>query len=151
MLTNQADQLIVRQAVGRGALRVDPDVERIGIADGIGKLNFTLTGELGSDDVLGDVPGHVGGGTIHLGGIFAAESTAAVPATAAVSIHNDFPSGQTAISVWPAHQKAARRIDVTQDGVIADIRHATWTDQLGLASDQVGILFAQSRQDQLVD
>src|SRR2546423_1918376 len=38
VLADQADELLVGQAVGGGAVRLYPDVERVGIADRVGEL-----------------------------------------------------------------------------------------------------------------
>ena len=103
VLADQVDQLVVGDALGDRAVRVDPDVERVGIADGVGELHLALLGQAGGDDVLGDVAGHVGGRAIDLGRVLAAEGAAAVPAAAAVGIHDDLAAGQAAVAVRAAH------------------------------------------------
>src|SRR6266478_3555753 len=84
VLTNEADQLIVGQAVGGRALGIHPDVEWIGVANGVGKLDFALGRQLGRDDVLGNVASHVSGGAVDFGRVFAAKGPAAMPSAAAV-------------------------------------------------------------------
>ena len=95
-----------------GAVGVDADADRIGHADRVGDLHFAFVGQARGDDVLGDVPGHVGGRAIDLGRILAAEGPAAVPAPAAVRVDDDFATGQSAVAVRPADDEAAGRIDV---------------------------------------
>ena len=76
-----ADQL-GDQRVGdlAGAVGVHMDADRLGDADGVGELDLAPLGQARGDDVLGDVPGHVGGRAVDLGGVLAAEGAAAVPA-----------------------------------------------------------------------
>ena len=81
-----ADPLVVDAA---GPLRIDVHAHRLGHADGVGQLHLAAIGQAGRDDVLGHVPGHVGGAAIDLRRVLAAERPAAVPAPAAVGIDDD--------------------------------------------------------------
>ena len=108
----RSTSFVVGQAVRQRAVRVDPDVERVGIADGVGELHLALRGQAGGDDVLGDVAGHVRRRAIHLGRVLAAEGAAAVPAAAAVGVHDDLAAGQAAVAVRAAVEEAAGRVDV---------------------------------------
>ena len=47
----------------------------MGHADGVGQLNLAAPGQAGGHDVLGHVPGHIGGGAVHLGGVLARRSS----------------------------------------------------------------------------
>ena len=105
---------------------------RLGDADGVGQLHFAAVGQAGGDDVLGHVPGHVGGAAVDLGRILAAEGAAAVPAPAAVGVDDDLAAGQAAVAVRAADHEPAGRIDVVRD----------------LAVDQ---LVGQQRLDDLLD
>src|SRR5207302_9761761 len=117
VLADEIDELVIGDAVVGAAVGVDPDIEGVGIADGVGELDFALLGQAGGDDVLGDVAGHVGGRAIDLGRVFAGEGAAAVPAAAAVGVHDDLASGEAAVAVRPADQEAAGRIDVAADAI----------------------------------
>src|SRR5262249_12385561 len=109
---DQLDELVVAHAFDRGPACVYPDIERVGIADGVGQLHLALRGELGSNDVLGDVAGHVRGRAVYLGRVLAGKRAAAVPAPAAVGVDDDLPPGQTAVAVRATREEAARRVDV---------------------------------------
>src|SRR5207248_9950242 len=106
------------QAVGGAAEGADPNVQRVGVTDGVRQLHLALAGETGGDDILGDVAGHVGRGAVHLGRVLAAKGAAAVPAAAAVGVHDDLAPGQAAVAVWAADEEAARRVDVDADVAI---------------------------------
>ena len=61
------------EQVNRGLLRVlsvDEDGHRVRYADGIGQLHLAFVGQSRRDNIFRDVPGHIGGGTIHLAGVF---------------------------------------------------------------------------------
>ncbi len=82
-----------------GAVGIDVDADRLGDADGVGELDLAPLGQAGGDDVLGDVAGHVGGRAVDLGGVLAAEGAAAVPAHAAVGVHDDLAAGHARVAV----------------------------------------------------
>ena len=90
-------------------------------ADRVGQLHFAAIGQAGGDDVLGHVPGHVGGAAIDLGRILAAEGAAAVPAPAAVGIDDDLAPGQAAVAVRAADDEPAGRVDVVRDVAVDQI------------------------------
>src|SRR5688500_7435382 len=77
LLDELGDVVLVHQ--GR-ALGADGDADRVGHADRVGELHLGTLGEPRGDDVLGDVPGHVAGAAVDLGGVLAAERPAAVRA-----------------------------------------------------------------------
>ena len=108
--------------LARRAVGVDPDVERVGVADGVGELHLALLGQAGRDDVLGDVAGHVRGRAVDLGRVLAAEGAAAVPAAAAVGVDDDLAAGQAAVAVRAAVEEAAGRVDVAADVVVVELR-----------------------------
>ena len=89
-----------------GALGVDVDADRLGDADGVGELDLAALGQAGGDDVLGDVPGHVGGRAVDLGGVLAAEGAAAVPAHAAVGVDDDLAAGHARVAVRAADRRS---------------------------------------------
>ena len=63
-----------------GAECVNADADRLSHADGIGKLDFSAISQAGSNDVLGDVSGHISRGTIDLGRILTGKGASAVSA-----------------------------------------------------------------------
>ena len=54
-------------------------------ADGVGDLDFAFFSQPGSYDILGDVPAHVGGAAVNLGGILAGKRAAAMTTWIAVT------------------------------------------------------------------
>src|SRR5207249_2200141 len=130
----------------------NPDIERVGVADGIRKLDFAFAGQVGGDDVLGDVAGHVGGRAINLGGVFAAEGAAAVPAAAAVGIHNDLAPRQAAVAVWAAYQETSGRIDMAANSILVDlVWRCPGNHQGQITLHQLVPFLFQRGQDELVD
>ena len=99
---------------------IHQDGHRVADADGVGKLNVAPPGQAGGHDVLGHVPGHVGSGAVHLGGVLAGERAAAVGGGAAVGVHNDLPPGEAAVAHGAADDEAAGGIDV-EPGVLVDV------------------------------
>ena len=100
-------------------------------ADGVGQLHFAAIGQAGRHDVLGDVPGHVGGAAIDLGGILAAERAAAVTTPAAVGIDDDLAAGQSGIAVRTADHESARGIDVILDVAVDQFLRQARLDDAG--------------------
>src|SRR5208282_432589 len=76
-----------------GSESIHQDADGIGNTDRVGELHFAAVGEAGGYDVLGDVARHVGGRTIDLGRILAAESAAAVTTHATVCVDDNLASG----------------------------------------------------------
>ena len=90
---------------------VDGDGDRLGITDGVGKLDFGAVGEAGGDDVLRHPASHVSGAAVDFARVLAAESAAAVTAHAAVAVDDDFASGQAGVALRSADDEFARRVD----------------------------------------
>src|SRR5579875_1679551 len=154
MLANKFGDVGVAQSAYRRTEGANPNIERFRVADGIGQLHFALRCQAGSDDILGNVTTHVGSGAIDFSGIFAAESTAAMPAAAAISVYDDLASCQAAIAVRAALQENARRIDVTIDHLlVVASRRTTGRNQLNLITvfDQGLVLCLQSGDDQFLE
>ena len=95
-----------------GAEGVYEHGDRLRDADGVSELNFAAVGETGSDDVLGDVAGHVRGAAVNLGGVLAGEGSATVTAHAAIGIDDDLAAGEAGVAHGSAYNEAAGRIDV---------------------------------------
>ena len=94
------------------SVRLDVDRDRIGDADGVRELNQRALGETGGDEVLGDVPGHVGRGAVDLRGVLARERAAAVGGAAAVGVDDDLAAGQARVALGSADDESAGRVDV---------------------------------------
>jgi len=98
-------------AVVAGAEGVDVNANGFGVTDGVGKLDFATGGEAGGDDIFGDPTAHVGSAAVHFGRVLAGKGTAAVTAHAAVGINDDFASGQATVTLRPADNEVAGRVD----------------------------------------
>jgi len=113
-----------------GALAVDMDGGGFGDADGVTELDFTDIGEIGGDDIFGDVAGHVGGGAVDFGGVFAGEGAAAVSASSAVGVDDDFASGESAVAVGTAEFEFAGGVDMDGDVVVPPFAEDGFDDVL---------------------
>ena len=90
---------------------VDADGDGVGIADGVGELDFAALGQAGGDDVFRDITAHVRGAAIDLARILAAERAAAVAAHAAVGIDDNLAAGQATVALRSTDDEAAGRVD----------------------------------------
>ena len=102
-------QLVVRQRAG--ALAVHEHAHGPSHADGVGNAHLAAAAEAGGDEVFGHVAQGVGGGAIHLAGVFSGKSAAAVPRVAAVAVDDDLAAGKAGIALRPAHHEAAGGVD----------------------------------------
>ena len=98
-----------------GAVGIDANGDRFGDADGVGELDFTFGRESGGDDVFRDVASHVSGRAVDFGTVLTAESTATVATPSTVSVHDDFPARQTAVTMRTTDDENA----VGAEGVVA--------------------------------
>jgi hypothetical protein len=95
-----------------GAVGIDIDRQRLRDADGIGKLDVAAIGDLGGNDVLGQIARGIGGGTVDLGRVLAGEGAAAMRRSAAIGVDDDLAAGQAGIAVRATNDELAGRIDV---------------------------------------
>lgn len=86
--------------------------QRLRHADGVGQLDGAARGEPGADHVLGQLVGEIGGRSINLGRILAAEAAAAMRCHAVIGIDDDHAAGQPGVAVWPADLERAGGVDV---------------------------------------
>ena len=100
-----------------GAEGVDGDRDRLGDADGVGKLDLAAAGEAGGHDVLGDVAAHVGGASVDLAGVLAGEGAAAVVAAAAVGVDDDLAAREAGVTHGATHHEAPSGVHMV-DGVL---------------------------------
>ena len=75
--------------------------------DGIRQLDFALVSVTCLHDILGDLPCHIRCGPVHLGGVFAAQSTAAHSTDAPVGIARQLTAGDTTVGVAAAQHEPA--------------------------------------------
>ena len=83
----------------------------MGHADGVGQLDLALVSQSRRHDVLGHIAGGVGRGAVHLGAVLAGECAAAVTGVAAVTVHDDLSTGQTAVTLGASDHKTTSGID----------------------------------------
>ena len=102
------DLLIVDLA---GAEGLHVDGERVRHADGVCHLDLAAVSQPGCHHVLGCPARRVRRGAVHLRGVLAAESAAAVPAHAAVGIDDDLAPGDAAVAHRSADDKAPGGVD----------------------------------------
>ena len=105
----RGDGGIVHRARAEG---VDGDGGRFGDPNGVGDLDLTALRQSRCHDVLCHVAPRVSGAPVHLGGILAGESAAAVACHAAVGVHNDLPPREAAVAHGPTDHKVSRGVDV---------------------------------------
>ena len=138
LFNNFANPSIVN---GSSTLRIDVYANWISNANGVRQLYLTPFGQPSSDDVLGNVSGHVGGAAIHFRGIFSTECSAAMSAPTTVRIYDNFASGQTTIAVRPADFEFPRGIDVIRNVSLIQLRRQTGFDNFVLneRSQRLGV------------
>ena len=90
---------------------VNRDGHRLCHTNGVCQLNFHPVRKVCANDVLCDLPRHVGSRAINLGGVFAAEGTAAMSADTAVSIGDNLSACHTSIGKGTADHKSPGGID----------------------------------------
>ena len=95
-----------------GSERIDHQRDRLGDSDRVGQLNLGALCDSRGHDILGQIPGHVRGASIHLGRVFAGKSAAAVMAVTAVGIDDDLASRQAAVSLGTSDSKPSGRVYV---------------------------------------
>src|SRR5207245_6297651 len=66
---------------------------RLRDADSIGKLHLATVGETGSNDILGYVTRHIGGGAVNLRRIFSRKCAATMRSVSAVGVDDNLSSG----------------------------------------------------------
>jgi len=100
------------------AFGVNHYADRVGYADGVAELYFAGVGQAGGHDILGDITGHIAGGAVNLGWVFAAEGPAAVSAASAVGIDDNFASRQAAVAFGAADLEPAGGVNMEDDFLI---------------------------------
>src|SRR5207302_5547966 len=78
----------------------------------VGQLYFAAIRYPGGNDIFGDVAAHIGGRTVDLGRILAAEAAAAMAPHATVGVDDNLAPSQAGVAHRSADNKSARRINV---------------------------------------
>ena len=104
---------------GAGAVQIDVDRQRRRDADGIAELDGAALGEASGDDILGEVAAHIGGRTVNLGRVLAAEGAAAVRCGTAIGVHDDLAASHAGIAIGAADFELAGGVEV-QDRIGAE-------------------------------
>ncbi len=102
------------------AERLHVDAQRVRHANGVRHLDLAAVRQPGSHHVLGHPAAGVRRGPVHLRGVLAAKSAAAVPAHAAVRIHDDLASGHSRVAHRSADDELAGRVHVNFGGCAAE-------------------------------
>ena len=92
--------------------------DRLGYSNDVSELEFAGVGQTGCDDIFGDVSSHIACGPVNFSGVFAAEAAAAVAASSAISVNDDFSAGNAAVSFRAAYDESACLIDMKNDVLI---------------------------------
>ena len=96
----------------RGAVAVYKYAHRSCNTDGVGNLDENLVSYPCGHKVLCNVPRSVGRRTVNLRRILAGEGSASVSSLASVSVHDDFPSGQSRVPVRSSDDEFSGRVHV---------------------------------------
>src|SRR5206468_4530281 len=92
--------------------RIHEYAHRLSHATRVCELNLAAISQSRRDHILCHIARHISSRAIYLGGIFAAEAAAPVPAHAAVTIHDNFPARKSGISHGATDDESSCRIDV---------------------------------------
>ena len=87
------------------AKRIHIHHDRLFLPDGVGQRDLTALGKACRDDIFGNIPRHICAAAVYLGGILAAERTAAVGCKGAVAVHHELAPGQAGIGIRAALHK----------------------------------------------
>ena len=109
---------------------IEANGDGMGMANGVGELDFHTIGEAGGDNVLGDIATHVGGAAVDFGGIFPTEGATPVATRPAVGIDDDFAAGETAIAFRSPDDEATGRINEKFCAPIEHLFRENFTDEL---------------------
>ncbi len=96
-------------------LGVDHDRDRLGDPDCISELHLAFVRQPGSNDVLGDIAGHIRGGPVNFGRILPRIAPTAMTSHPAVRIDDDLPARKSRITLRPPGHEPARRINVVDN------------------------------------
>jgi len=102
---------------------IEADGDGMGMANGVGELDFHTIGEAGGDNVLGNIATHVGCAAVDFGGVFSTEGATPVATRPAVGIDDDFATGETTIALGSPDDEATGRIN---EEFCAPIEHLFW-------------------------
>ena len=110
ILPDNLHQTAVRKLSCAEGIHIDRGWPRY--ADSVRELNLTFVRQSGRHNILRHIAGRVGCGAVHLRAVLSGESAAAMAGHAAVGVHDNLASCQSAVSVGTADHKTPRRIDI---------------------------------------
>jgi hypothetical protein len=102
---------------------IEADGDGMGMANGVGELDFHTIGEAGSNNVLRDIATHVGCASVDFGGVFSTEGATPVATRPSVGIDDDFATGETTVTFGSPDDEAASGIN---EKFCAPIEHRFW-------------------------
>jgi hypothetical protein len=104
----------------RGPVGLNEERERLRNTNGVRQLDKGATGELGSDERLGNPASEVGGGTVDLGVVLSGEGTTTVGSPATVRVDDDLAASKTGVALGTTDDEEARGLDVV-DGLVVKV------------------------------
>ena len=130
------------------AKRIHIHHDRLFFSDGVGQRDLTALGKACRDDVFGNKARHICAAAVYLGGILAAERTAAVGRKCAVAVHHELAPGQAGIGIRTALHKLTAGVQddfrIIGGHTIKGQREHIFVQQIRQLID-VGILFVLNR------
>ena len=120
------------------AIRIHIQPHRIGHADGISHLNQHLIAHASSHQILGNVTGGIGCGSIHLGWVFSTECAPAVGTLSSIGVNDDFSPRQSRVSMGPTNDKLACGVDMQFVVALEEGLHAFAHGRLHTGNEDVG-------------
>ena len=94
------------------AVRIDEYGNGVGYTDSVRHLDFHFVRKPCRHKIFRDITTEIRRASVHFRRVFARKCTAAVGASAAVGIDDNFSTRQTTVPFRPADFKSARRVDV---------------------------------------
>lgn len=135
ILSDDFAEISVGHAILDGAIGVDVQGQRLFHADSIGELYQHTPAQSAGYQGLGDPSGGLSSTAIHLRRVFARECATTVGSMSALSVHYDFPAGESSVSVRPTNREGSRGVDdplnVSVNQVIRQHLQAHFLDQNG--------------------
>ena len=109
---------------------IEADGDGMGMANGVGELDFHTVGQAGGDNVLSNIATHVGCAAVDFGGIFSTEGATPVATRPAVGIDDDFAAGETAIAFGSPDDEATSGINEKFCAPIEHLFRENFADEL---------------------
>lgn len=111
VFTNNTSEVLIIFTVLDGAVRVNPDGERVGKSNSVRNLDADSVAETSIDKRLSSETSIVSSRSIDLGGIFSRVSTSTMRAPATVRIDNNLSSSESSIGSGTTNVEFTGRVD----------------------------------------